>query len=169
MSDFLTLAHERYSCRTFTDEPVSDSDLDAILEAGVCAPTAVDKQPWHAWMLASDDALARVRTCTRFHFDAPVVIALGALPEAAWTRKFDGRNFADVDASIVGTQMMLAIHDLGLGTTWVGHFDAPALKEAFPEMAAYDLVALFPVGHPAAGPGPMHAQRKPVEELVDRL
>lgn len=66
---------------------------------------------------------------------------------------------------------MLAAHDLGLGTTWVGHFDAPAVQEAFPETAGYDLVALFPLGYPAEGdePSPRHFERKGVEELVTRV
>ena len=96
---------------------------------------------------------------------------LGALPDEAWVRKYDGRNFADVDASIVGTHVMLAAHDLGLGTTWVGHFDAPAVKGEFPEMEPCDLVALFPLGYPAedAEPAPMHFKRRPADELVIRI
>lgn len=171
MSDFLSLARERYSCRAFSDRPVEAETVDAVLEAAVLAPTAVDRQPWHAWVVSDPDAVARLSACTRFHFDAKVIIMLGAAPEEAWVRKYDGRNFADVDATIVGTHMMLAIHDLGLGTTWVGHFDAPAVKEAFPETEPYDLVALFPIGYPADGdePAPKHFERKPVDELVTRI
>lgn len=45
------------------------------------------------------------------------------------------------------------------------------MKEAFPEMADYDLVALFPLGYPAEGdePAPKHFERKPAEELVSHL
>lgn len=171
MTDFLQLAHERYSCRAFTDRPVEPEKVERILEAAVAAPTAVNRQPWHAWVIESPEALEKVRPLTRFHFDAPLIVALGAAPDEAWVRKYDGRNFADVDATIVGTHIMLEVQDLGLGTTWVGHFDAPALKEAFPEMAAYDLVALFPIGYPAAegGPAPRHGERKGISELVGRL
>ena len=171
MTSFLDLARDRYSCRAFSDRPVEAEKIDALLEAAVVAPTAVDKQPWHAWVVEAPDAVARLAACTRFHFDARVIVVLGAAPEEAWVRKYDGRNFADVDASIVGTHVMLAAHDLGLGTTWVGHFDAPAVKEAFPEMAPYDLVALFPLGYPAEGdePAPMHFKRRSMEELVTRV
>ena len=79
------------------------------------------------------------------------------------------RGFADVDASIAGTHLLLAAHDLGLGTTWVGHFDVNAVREAFPETEGYDLIALFPLGYPAEGdaPSPKHLERLPVSELVD--
>lgn len=171
MTDFLTLAHERFSCRKFSDKPVEEEKVAAILDAAVCAPTAVDKQPWHAWVIGDPEAVAKVNECTRFGFGAKTIIALGAKADAAWVRKYDGRNFADVDATIVGTQIMLAVQDLGLGTTWVGHFDAPALAQKFPQMEGYDLIALFPIGYPAddAEVNPMHLKRRPVEELVDRI
>ena len=83
------------------------------------------------WVVETPEAVARLAAHTRFDFGARVILVLGALPDEAWVRKYDGRNFADVDASIVGTHVMLAAHDLGLGTTWVGHFDAPAVKGSF--------------------------------------
>lgn len=171
MTDFLSLVRDRYSCRAFTEKPVEPEKIDALLEAAVAAPTAVDKQPWHAWVFETPEAVERLAACTRFHFGARVIVAVGAKADEAWVRKYDGRNFADVDASIVATHIMLAAHDLGLGTTWVGHFDAPAVKEAFPEMADYDLVALFPLGYPApdGGPSAQHDKRKDVADLVTRV
>lgn len=171
MTDFLQLAHDRYSCLDLSDRPVEAEKIDALVEAAVAAPTAVDRQPWHLWVVESPEAVERLSVLTRFSFGARVILMLGARADEAWVRKYDGRNFADVDASIVGTHIMLAAHDLGLGTTWVGHFDAPAVHEAFPETEGYDLVALFPIGYPAADaePAAKHHERRPVEELVSRL
>lgn len=171
MTDFLQLAHDRYSVRAFSDRPVEAEKIDALVDAAVAAPTAVNKQPWHLWVVESPEAVARLSELTRFSFGAGVILMLGARAEEAWVRKYDGRNFADVDATIVGTHIMLAAADLGLGTTWVGHFDAPAVQEAFPETAGYDLVALFPVGYPAedAAPSPNHEVHRPLEELVSRV
>ena len=42
--DFLELAKERYSCRSFTDKPVEQEKLDLILEAGRVAPSARNSQ-----------------------------------------------------------------------------------------------------------------------------
>ncbi len=171
MTDFLSLAHERYSCRAFTDQPVEAEKVDALLEAARVAPTAVNKQPWHAWVVADPAALEKINATTRFGFGAKTVIVLGADRSQAWTRKFDSANFADVDASIVGAHIMLAAQDLGLGTTWVACFDAPAMQEAFPQMADYDLVAMFPLGYPSPdyAPAAGHLASKPIEELVDRI
>ena len=96
---------------------------------------------------------------------------MGGSLEEGWVRKLDQKSFVDVDASIVATQMMLAIHDLGLGTTWVGWFDNDKLMENFPEMQGYSVVALFPVGYPAedSAPAPYHTTYRPYEELVKKL
>ena len=171
MNDFLSLARDRYSCREFTDQPVEAQKIDALLEAARLAPTAVNKQPWHAWVITDPEALAKLNATTRFGFGAKVVIVLGAARDEAWTRKYDGANFADVDASIVGTHIMLAAHDMGLGTTWVACFDAPALQEAFPQMSGYDLVGLFPLGYPSPdyAPAAGHLASKKIDELVDRI
>ena len=67
--------------------------------------------------------------------------------------------------------MMLQAADLGLGTTYVGMFQPEKLKEAFPELAGLEIVAVLPLGYPAEGahPSRLHADRKPVEELVKYL
>ncbi|MBR0204053.1 MAG: nitroreductase family protein [Synergistaceae bacterium] len=66
---------------------------------------------------------------------------------------------------------MLAVQAEGLGSTWVGFFDEPKVKELFPEMKNYDLVALLPIGYPAddAQPSERHALRKAQSQLVKHL
>lgn len=171
MEDFLSLAHERYSCRSFSDKPVEDEKIDALLEAAIAAPSAVNKQPWHAWVIKDPQLVARIPECTKFSFGAKVFVLIGSNKDEAWNRRFDGMNFADVDASIAATHIMLEAHDLGLGTTWVGYFDAPAMKKLIPETEPYNLVALFPLGYPAddATPAARHSERKGVDEMVDWL
>lgn len=169
--DFKTLARERYSCRKFSDAPVEKEKIEQIIATSMTAPTAVNKQPYRIWVMESEEACQKIYDSTRFSFDAKLFLVVGYSEEEAWTRKYDGRNFADVDASIVATQMMLEIHDLGLGTTWVGHFNAPKLKELCPEMADYELIAIFPIGYPAedAEPAPAHNERKDKAEVVTYL
>jgi|GEM_PF-51917 nitroreductase len=168
---FLKLAEDRFSCRKFSDRPVEDEKIEAILKAGIVSPTAHNMQPEKIWVLRSEEALAKARECTQCHFGAPLIFAVGYKNEDGWVRPSDGRPFADVDASIVGTQMMLEIHDLGLRTTWVGFFDAPKLHEKFPEMDGYEMIALFPTGYAAenAHPSHMHNDRKDKSELVEFL
>ena len=168
--EFFQLAKERYSCRKFSDKPVEDEKLNMILDAAISAPTAKNVQPLKLWVIRSKDALGKIKSSTPFKWieNVNVIIVVGGKAESAFVRPSDNRNFEDVDASIVATHIMLAVHDLGLGSTWVGLFDEPKVKELFPEMKDYDLVALFPIGYPAddAEPSERHSVRKEKSELV---
>ena len=169
--DFLNLAHERYSCRRFSDTPIEQEKIDKIIEAAVAAPTAVNYQPFKIWIIQKAEDIEKVAQTTPYTFQAPMIFAVGGKVDEAWVRKYDEKNFVDVDASVVATHMMLEIHDLGLGTTWVGSFDEDKLKEYFPVMNGYNIVALFPTGYPAenAHPSRLHTIRKDVETLVEIL
>ena len=168
---FLALAQERWSCRSFTREPVAPEQLDRLVAAALAAPTGCNYQPFHLWVITQEAAVDTVRSLSRCHFGAPAFVVVGADPARAWERPYDGLNVGVIDASIVATHLMLEAWELGLGTCWVAHFNAPRLKEAFPQMAPYELVALFPVGHPSedATPLPLHYQRRGPEELVSWL
>ena len=170
MKDFLTLAKERYSVRKFVTTDIPQEDIDKIIEAGLCAPTAVNFQPFKIWTFESDGAKAKLLPCTKMKFIEPakVILVIGAKVDEAWVRPYDKKSFAEIDAAIVATQMMLAIHDLGYGSTWIGHFDADAVKAQFPEMKDYELIALLPVGVIAndCKPSERHSVSKRREELV---
>ena len=171
--DFEEVITKRYSVRDLADKPVSDEQIDKILKAAQLAPTAVNKQPFKVWALKSQEARDKGAESFNFEFakKAPVLFVVGANEKEAWVRPADGHNFAEIDAAIAATQMMLEVENLGLGTTWIGHFDPEKLKKAFPQMQPYFLEAIFGVGYPAANaaPSPRHEQSKSIEELVEIL
>lgn len=169
--EFNELIKERFSCRALLDRAIPRDVTERIFEAARLAPTAVNKQPFKVWAVESPEACAKLAETTKFTFGAGLFLVVGGKPGEAWVRQYDARNFADVDAAIVATHIMLAIHNEGLGSTRVGHFDAPKLKEFFPEMADYDLIAIFPVGYPAENgvPSPRHEVRKGLAEIVTVL
>ncbi len=117
------------------------------------------------------EAVAKVHEITPCIFGADCFLMVAAVPSEGWVREFDRKNFAEIDAAIVATHIMLAIEAEGLGSTWVGHFDAPRAKELFPEMAPYELIALFPIGEKAAEahPAHLHEKRVPISERLERL
>ena len=122
--EFNELIQERFSCRALSDAEIPHEAMDRIIEAARVAPTAVNKQPFKIWAVESPEARAKIAETTNYTFGAGVFLVVGGKHEEAWVRQYDGRNFADVDASIVATYIMLAIHNEGLRSTWVGHFDA---------------------------------------------
>ena len=166
--EFEKLVRERYSVRKFDGRPVGEADLAAILEAARVAPTAVNKQPFRLLVLKTPESMAKLAECTKYTFGAPLAVIVCARADEAWVRPIDQDNAAVVDAAIVGAHIMLAAHDRGLGSTWVGFFDPAAVRARFNLPAELVPVAAFPIGHPAADatPSPKHAQRRELAELV---
>ena len=169
--DFETLSAQRYSLRKFSPAPVEAEKLALILETGRNAPTAHNLQPQRIFVIQTPEALEKADGCTASHFHPPVMLVVAYDAQAAWKRETDGKNHGEIDAAITATQMMLQAADLGLGTTYVGMFEPEKLISAFPEMAGLTPIALLPLGYPAetAHPSRLHADRKPMEELVRYL
>ncbi|MBE8955114.1 MAG: nitroreductase family protein [Quinella sp. 2Q5] len=168
---FLELARARYSCRKLTDAPVEAAKVERILQAAVAAPTAKNAQRYTIWAVKSAAAFDKLKQATPYTFGAGMAFVVGAAKDGAFDRPFDKKNFAEIDAAIVATHLMLAVQDEGLGTTWVGWFDAPKMQELFPQMQGYELIAIFPVGYPAADAKPhvRHEDRRPLSEVVVEL
>ena len=168
--EFSQLAQERYSVRKFSEEPVDQDVLAEILTLANHAPTAVNKQPIRILQITSKEGMEKLKECTPYTFHAPSAFIVCAVESEAWVRPADGFNIAIVDASIVATHLMLAIHDKGLGSTWVGYFDPALICKNFSLPQGVVPVAIFPVGHPAqdAKPAPHHGKRRALDEIVIR-
>ncbi len=166
--EFIKLAEERYSLRKFSDKPIEKEKLDLVLKAGRLAPTACNYQPQRILVIENEDALAKLKQCTQYHFSAPMALLICYDKLVSWKRSFDGKDSGDIDASIVTTQMMLQATDLGLGTTWVGHFDPNQIIKEFLLPENIVPVALLPLGYSAkdATQNPLHSKRKSIEETV---
>ena len=169
--DFLKLAEERYSVRKFTDEKVSEEILSKILHAGHVAPTACNLQPQRIFVINSPEAIEKLKGCTRCHFDAPCALLVCFNKDECWVRKYDGETSGFVDASIVTTHMMMAATEMGIGTTWVMHFNPEKMVEAFNLPENIIPVALLVMGHPAEDSEPidMHSKFRNMDEVVKYL
>ncbi len=166
--DFLTFAAERYSVRSFRPEHLEKEVLDKILKAGHLAPTGCNYQPQRILVLNTDASIEKLKDCTRSHFDAPTALLVCYNKEECWTRKYDGAQSGIYDAAIVTTHMMLAAHSLGVGCTWVMHFNPFKMREAFHIPEAFEPAALLVMGYPSetAEPHVFHNTFRPMEETV---
>ena len=104
--DFLKLAKKRYACRKYLSRQVEPEKLELILEAGRVAPTGANRQPQRLVVVQSKEGMERLARCTR-DFGAPTAVIVCADTSEAWTRKYDGKNISDIDASIVTDHMIL--------------------------------------------------------------
>lgn len=166
--EFEQLIEQRYSVRNFKDDPLPQTVIDTILRAGHLAPTGCNFQPQRVLVLNTDEAMAKLRSCTKCHFGAPTALLVCHNTQESWKRVYDGALSSSVDAAIVATHMMLAAHNLGVGVCWVMHFNPEALREAFAIPEHIEPVALLVMGYPSddAKPLPLHSQFRPLSDVV---
>jgi nitroreductase len=151
--DFHDVIASRRSIRAYRADPVEESKLTAVVEAGLSAPTACNYQPFRVVIAATAGREADLRRVydKAWFVAASMVLVVCSVPGEAWSRR-DGKNYADVDATIAMDHMILAAASLGLGTCWIANFDPVAAREAFKLEAGWEPIAMTPLGYPAEAP-----------------
>ncbi len=166
--DFLNLASERYSVRSYSDKKVEKEKLDKILKAALVAPTAVNYQPQKLYVLKSDEALAKIRSITRHTFDAPLVFIICSDAERAWKSRYvENYDSGEMDASIVCTHIMMEAQDLGLGSLWILLFDPAKIKAEFDLPDNIRPHCLLAVGYPSDESKPNEALHNTFRDMSD--
>jgi len=167
--DVWAAIEQRRSIRSFTSADVSESVVERILEAGIRAPSAGNRQPWHFYVVRNRSvrlALQQAAYGQSFVGEAPVVIVVCVHPERSALRYGErGRElYCLQDTAAAVENMLLAVTALGLGACWVGAFSEDAAARALSLPGGLRPVALVPVGEPAQSPG--GAPRRPVAEVT---
>ena len=118
MSDFFKVLENRNSVRKYSDRPLPEDLCRKLVEAGLRAPTAVNKQELHFTVVKNDDPVqAEIQNDlnpdaqTSFFYNAPVTIYISGNESFKWTA---------VDAGIAVENIHLAAEALGLGSVILG-------------------------------------------------
>lgn len=168
--NMLELSRQRFSARKFTDQKVSSSDLDYLLECARLAPSAVNRQPWRFVVVESEEAKARLRQVynREWFATAPLYIVCYAHTGRCWTRAADQKAHGDIDVAIAAEHICLAATERGLGSCWVCNYDPDLMRSLFP-LPDHEAVVILPVGHIAPDCPQKAKDRLPLAELTDRL
>jgi nitroreductase len=139
----------RRSIRKYKPDPVPEEMLEAIIKAGMYAPSAVNCRPWHFIVCTErrilNDIMKR-HPYSAMLGQAPVCIAVCAdLTLRA------APNYLE-DCAAATQNILLCAHEMGLGTCWMGvtprRERMEPLKKFFklPEQA--EVFSLITVGYP---------------------
>ncbi|MCU0844850.1 MAG: nitroreductase [Spirochaetes bacterium] len=155
----------RRSIRKFTDAPVSNEDLSAILEAGRWAPSGLNNQPWRFAVIRDGECRERLSRLTHYG----LVVRSCALCIAVFYHVPSGYN-RDKDILGIGAciqNMLLAGHSFGLGAVWLGEIlsQKSAVNGLLVLDDSYELMAVIALGRPDERP---ESERRPMDELVVR-
>ena len=170
--NFTELAKARYSVRKFAPTPVPPEKLNAVLQAAHLAPTAVNAQAYHIYVVQTPAEMEKMRTLTPCHYGAPAVLIFTKNTQEEWHHPQEPARTSGVqDASIVATHAMLAATELGLGTCWLNFFSPKEVSRAYNLPECEIPVLLMPIGYAAddCTPAERHQDRKDLKDLVTYL
>ncbi len=166
-SAFMKLVRARRSIRKFLQTKVGRDSVLSCIEAALHAPSSMNSQPWSFVVVDEPEEIARFvqRACTgvyrptRWIASAPVVLAIVVekKPVPHWFGPLlQGTAFSLLDVGIAGQHIVLRATELGLGTCWIGWFNAKGAARALGVPAGHRVAALIVLGRadPAFPPGP---------------
>lgn len=157
----------RVSVRDFTDETVTDDQIDRLMKAAMAAPSAGNQQPWE-FVITRDETtkskLAESSPYAKPAGKADVVIV-------PCIRKNDLRfpENAPLDMSACAENILLEAATLGLGAVWLGVYPEEdrmrAVAEAIGASDDAEPFALIAIGHPKEEIPPRSANRYEPERI----
>ena len=139
---------KRRSIRAYTTAPLVDTQVQALLQAAMAAPSANDVRPW-AFVVVRDPArrraLAETHQWSQMCAEAPAVIVVLGDPQASdhWIE----------DCSAATENLLLAAAWLDLGAVWVAVYPRPEreahVRQVLNIPDRLRVLCLLPIGQPA--------------------
>lgn len=151
MEQVLDVIRKRRTVRAFTDEEVTDEQVETILQMAMYAPTYMNRQPWHFVVVRDKElqkSLGETLGVRPYIQQASAVIAVYGDPNIS--------NTWDLDGCAAIENMLIAATALGLGSAWAGSPGNLAWDEAEELMkvalkvpSGFRALSLVCLGHPA--------------------
>ncbi|NLZ26580.1 MAG: nitroreductase family protein [Chloroflexi bacterium] len=148
----LDTIYARRSIRKFTEESVSDEQIETLLKAAMAAPSATNAQPWRFVVTRDPERLAAIRKeMPLAKINAPLAILVCAdlsifkrpIVERFWTQ----------DCSVASQNILLAAVGLGLGAVWCGVHPVPLIEKRIEKLldlpVNVKVLNVIFIGHPA--------------------
>lgn len=153
--------------RRFTDEPVAEADIQAILEVCRWTGSSTNTQPWHFIVIRDAEVRRRIAELSRYarHVGgAPVAIAIEMPGDDPETEAYDEGRVAERILVAAGAM------DLGAGIGWAEKPEQPAVGASLGVTPPAFVRTIVSIGHPTeearrprTGPG---SGRRPLEGFV---
>jgi len=174
--DVMQAIKGRRSVRKYKAEPVSDRDLDTVLEAARWAPSWANTQCWRFVVVRdpqlkgklADTLKLKENRATAAVRDAPVVIVacaeLGKSGYRGGKMATDKGDWFMFDTALAMQNLTLAAHAIGLGTVHLGLFDAKEVAKILDVPDGAVVVEMTPLGYPDEQP--IVPRRKELADIV---
>lgn len=152
---------ERRSVRQYKNMPVDADRRDALLRAGMSAPSGVNRQPWEFFVVENKEVLKQLADGLPYAgmaAEAPMAIVVCGNKERFL--EGDDSTLWVQDLSAASENILLAAHALGLGGVWTCLYPHEDRMETVSNILGLDNkfvpFNLIPIGYPATDHGPMY-------------
>jgi len=150
--DILDCIATRRSIRRFADLPVEFEKIGNILNAARDAPSAGNLQDWKFILITEKDKINMIsKACFEQFWIANAPLCITACVEPAKTKRYygdKGDHFSIMNGSAAVQNMLLAIHNEGLASCWVGAFEEAMLRRELGIPEDIIIIAILPIGYP---------------------
>jgi nitroreductase len=170
MDSILSCIASRRSVRAYTSQKVGRDDILKLLTAAGWAPSGNNLQPWKFCVVMEDaelkNRLASLTVYQNWVKEAPCLIAV-YLDTKMIDDKIANAYMKHVQSIGSAIQnILLAAHELGLGTCWIGEIlkSEDKIQELLALPPTLQLMAVISVGYPAKDK--LKATRKTVSENI---
>ncbi|SFG33279.1 nitroreductase family protein [Prevotella sp. KH2C16] len=147
----------RTSVRKYQDKKIDDATIEKLLRAGMAAPTAGNRQPWHFVVCTDKEVLADLAAANpNAGMVARAPLAIAVCGDKDKTFDGEGAEMWVQDCSAATENILLAAHGLGLGAVWTGVY--PVKDRVSKISKALELpetivpLGVIAIGHPAEMP-----------------
>jgi len=152
----LKIIKERRSIRKFQPKPIPEEIINKLIEALIWAPSAGNLQSRKFYFVFDNEIKEKLAVAAFGQSSiaqAPLVV-VGCADDRI-SRRYGKRgeelySICDVSASI--QNMMLLIHEQGLGSVWMGAFDEKEVAKILNLPETLHPIAIVPIGYPAEKP-----------------
>lgn len=146
MNETLKNLTQRKSCRTFTPEHISRSELDSILAAGLNAPSGMNRQPVRFVAVQDDATVAKLSKLNAAVMGMENDPFYGAKDVIIVLAKREGTYL--YDGSLAMGNLLNGAYSLGLGACWIHR-----AKEVFASDAGKALLQKWGIAEDVEGIG----------------
>jgi nitroreductase len=150
-----------WSPRNFTSVPVTDQQIDMILQCGIKAPSARNGQPWHFTVVSNEAVMKEI--VSNITPGNVIIVISGKVSQTGVT--------PDFDCGLATQNMFIAATSMGLGARIYGGPVAAARekREALQIPEGFTPVILLRVGNIEKGTDAVSgaSPRKAKEEIVN--
>lgn len=147
----IEIIHQRKSVRNYTDQKVSDAQVDSLLAAAMAAPTGKNRQPWEFIVVTDREVMnlwAEQLPYAKMLKQAQLAIVVCGNSN----EETGGSSYWEVDCSAATQNLLLAAESMGLGAVWTAAYPyderEKVVRDIYKMPEDIRVLNIIPIGYP---------------------